>query len=64
MSRSQGARSSAFSVRTNRKQIIALPFVDKVELGIGGRLLVQLRGGPEIEISRRQARTFKTAMGQ
>ena len=45
--------------RANRRQIINLDFIEGVELGIGGRLHVQLRDGPEVEISRRQARLFK-----
>jgi two-component system LytT family response regulator len=45
--------------RANRSQIFNLNFVEKVEIGIGGRLHVQLRGGPEVEISRRQARLFR-----
>ncbi len=46
--------------RANRRQILNLDFVENVELGIGGRLHVQLRDGPEVEISRRQARLFRT----
>jgi two-component system LytT family response regulator len=45
--------------RANRQQLISLDFVESVDLGAGGRLHVQLRGGPEVEISRRQARLFK-----
>jgi len=45
--------------RANRRQIINLDFVESVDLGIGGALHVQLRDGPEIEISRRQARLFR-----
>jgi two-component system LytT family response regulator len=46
--------------RANRAQIINLEFIASVELGVNGRLHVQLRGGgPEIEISRRQARLFR-----
>lgn len=45
--------------RANRRQIINLDFIASVELGIGGRLHVQLRDGPEVEISRRPARLFK-----
>jgi two-component system LytT family response regulator len=45
--------------RANRKQIFNLAFVERVELGIGGRIHVQLRDGPEVEISRRQARLFR-----
>jgi two-component system, LytTR family, response regulator len=44
--------------RANRQQIINLEFVQEVDMGTGGRLHIQLRGGPEIEVSRRQARLF------
>jgi two-component system LytT family response regulator len=46
--------------RANRSQIINLDFIESVEVGVNGRLHVQLRdGGPEVEISRRQARRFR-----
>ncbi len=46
--------------RANRRQIVNLSCIESVEAGIGGRLHVQLRGGgPEVEISRRQARVFR-----
>jgi two-component system LytT family response regulator len=45
--------------RANRAQILNLDFIERVELGEGGRLYVQLRDGPEIEVSRRQARLFR-----
>jgi two-component system, LytTR family, response regulator len=45
--------------RANRSQIVNLDFIQQVELGEGGRLHVQMRGGPEIEVSRRQARLFR-----
>jgi len=48
--------------RANRRQIINLEFIENVELGVNGRLHAQLRDGPEVEISRRQARLFKTKM--
>jgi two-component system LytT family response regulator len=48
--------------RANRRQIINLDFIENVELGVNGRLHAQLRGGPEVEISRRQTRLFKTKM--
>jgi len=49
--------------RANRSQIINLDFIEKVNPGIGGRLDVTLRGGgPEVEISRRQARVFREQM--
>lgn len=49
--------------RANRRQILNLSFIEEVELGRNGRLHVQLRGGPEVEISRRQARLFKARSG-
>jgi len=45
--------------RANRSQVVNLDFIQQVELGEGGRLYVQLRDGPEIEVSRRQARLFR-----
>jgi two-component system LytT family response regulator len=45
--------------RANRAQIINLDFIEAVEVGVGGRMHVQLRGGPEVEISRRQAQLFR-----
>jgi two-component system, LytTR family, response regulator len=48
--------------RANRRQIINLDFIENVEFGVNGRLHAQLRDGPEVEISRRQARLFKTKM--
>jgi len=45
--------------RANRQQIVNLDFIANVELGAGGRLHLQLRDGPEIEVSRRQARLFR-----
>jgi two-component system LytT family response regulator len=48
--------------RANRRQIINLDFIENLELGMNGRLHAQLRDGPEVEISRRQARLFKAKM--
>jgi two-component system LytT family response regulator len=45
--------------RANRRQLVNLGHIEQVELGEGGRLHVSLRDGPEIEISRRQARLFR-----
>jgi two-component system LytT family response regulator len=45
--------------RANRRQLVNLGHIEQVELGEGGRLHVSLRNGPEIEISRRQARLFR-----
>lgn len=48
--------------RANRAQVINLDFVEAVDVGGGGRLYVQLRGGPEVEVSRRQAQVFRRRM--
>lgn len=45
--------------RANRQQIINLEFIRSVDLGVGGRVHVQLTDGREIQISRRQARQFR-----
>jgi len=45
--------------RANRRQIINLESIRSVDLGVGGRLHVQLNDGREIQISRRQARQFR-----
>lgn len=45
--------------RANRRQIVNLGLIQHVEPGEGGRLHVQLREGPEVEVSRRQARLFR-----
>jgi two-component system, LytTR family, response regulator len=45
--------------RANRHQIVNLGFIQGVEIGVGGRLHVELRDGTEVEISRRQARLFR-----
>jgi len=48
--------------RANRHQIVNLDHVEQVEMGPGGRLVMMLRGGPEIELSRRQTRLFRARM--
>jgi two-component system LytT family response regulator len=45
--------------RANRQQIINLESIRSMELGVGGRLHVQLNDGREVQISRRQARQFR-----
>jgi two-component system, LytTR family, response regulator len=45
--------------RANRQQIINMEFIRSVDLGVGGRLHVQLDDGREVQISRRQARQFR-----
>ncbi len=45
--------------RANRKHIINLKWVDNIEPWLNGGLLVKLKGGNKIEVSRRQATKFK-----
>ncbi len=45
--------------RANRKHIINLKWVENIETWLNGGLLVKLKGGHKIEISRRQAIKFK-----
>ena len=48
--------------RASRKHIINLGWVDNIDTWFNGGLLVQLRGGEKIEVSRRQAARFKEMM--
>ncbi|WP_126972603.1 LytR/AlgR family response regulator transcription factor [Gynurincola endophyticus] len=48
--------------RANRKHIINLRLIEKIEPYFNGGLLVELKGGEKIEISRRQTVKFKEMM--
>lgn len=48
--------------RANRKHIINLRMIDKIEPYFNGGLLLDLKGGEKIEVSRRQAVKFKEMM--
>ncbi len=48
--------------RANRKHIVNLRMVDKVEPYFNGGLLLELKGGEKIEVSRRQTVKFKEMM--
>lgn len=48
--------------RANRKHIINLRLIDKVEPYFNGGLLIELKGGEKIEVSRRQTVKFKEMM--
>ena len=48
--------------RASRKHIINLKWVDSIETWFNGGLMVKLKGGQEIEISRRQAVKLKDLM--
>lgn len=45
--------------RANRKHIINLKWIENIEPWLNGGLLVKLKGGNKIEVSRRQAIKFK-----
>lgn len=48
--------------RANRKQVINLAWVEGIEPWFSGGLLVQLKGGLKVELSRRQAQDFRERM--
>lgn len=48
--------------RANRKHIVNLRSIDKVEPYFNGGLLLELHGGDKVEVSRRQAVKFKEMM--
>ncbi len=48
--------------RASRKHIINLNWIDKIEPWFNGGLMVQLKGGQNVEVSRRQAARFKEMM--
>jgi two-component system LytT family response regulator len=45
--------------RANRRQIINLGWIDRIEPWFSGGLLVYLKGGLKVELSRRQAQAFR-----
>lgn len=48
--------------RANRKHIVNLKMIEKVEPFFNGGLLLEIKGGEKIEVSRRQAVRFKEMM--
>jgi two-component system, LytTR family, response regulator len=48
--------------RANRKHIVNLRMIEKIEPYFNGGLLLELRGGEKIEVSRRQTVKFKEMM--
>lgn len=48
--------------RASRKHIINLSWVESIESWFNGGLLVKLKGGDKVEVSRRQASKFKDMM--
>lgn len=53
---------SKYFFRANRRQIINLAWIDKIEPWFSGGLLVHLKGGAKVELSRRQAQDFRDKM--
>lgn len=51
-----------FFFRANRRQIINLAWIDKIEPWFSGGLLVHLKGAAKVELSRRQAQDFRDKM--
>jgi two-component system LytT family response regulator len=51
-----------FFFRANRRQIVNLAWIDKIEPWFSGGLLVYLKGGAKVELSRRQAQDFREKM--
>jgi two-component system LytT family response regulator len=48
--------------RANRKEVINLTWVEGIEPWFSGGLLVKLKGGAKVELSRRQAQDFRDRM--
>ncbi len=48
--------------RANRRQMINLQWIEKIEPWFSGGLLVELKGGAKVELSRRQAQDFRERM--
>jgi two-component system LytT family response regulator len=48
--------------RANRRQIINLAWIESIEPWFSGGLLVHLKGGAKVELSRRQAQEFREKM--
>jgi two-component system LytT family response regulator len=51
-----------FFFRANRREMINLAWIDKIEPWFSGGLLVHLKGGAKVELSRRQAQEFRDKM--
>lgn len=51
-----------FFFRASRKHVINLTWVESIESWFNGGLMVVLRGGDKVEVSRRQAARFKDMM--
>ena len=48
--------------RANRQQIINLKWVDRIEPWFSGSIKIYMKGGHEVDVSRRQTQRFKELM--
>jgi two-component system, LytTR family, response regulator len=48
--------------RAGRRQVVNLKWIESVELGVAGNLLVKLKGGMTVEMSRRQSSRLRDAL--
>jgi two-component system LytT family response regulator len=58
----EGQLDPASFFRAGRKEIINLKWIDRVDLAVNGGLTVILRGGRQVEMSRRQSVRLREAM--
>jgi two-component system, LytTR family, response regulator len=58
----EGRLDTKYFFRANRRQIINLSWIDRIEPWFSGGLLVHLKGGAKVELSRRQAQEFREKM--
>ena len=49
--------------RANRKQIINVKFVDRIDKGFNGKLKITMFTGEQVEVSRRQSAQFQSLFG-
>jgi two-component system LytT family response regulator len=58
----EGRLDPKFFFRANRRQIINTSWIDRIEPWFSSGLLVHLKGGAKVELSRRQAQEFRERM--
>ena len=58
----EGRLDEKIFFRANRKHIVNMRMIEKIEPYFNGGLLLEIRGGEKVEVSRRQAVKFKEMM--
>jgi len=58
----EGQLDAAMFFRADRKRILNLKWIEKVEVSLSGGLLVTLRGGRTVEMSRRQSARLREVL--